>query len=103
MEKQQLDKLSDWFEHYAMSFADESGRLSKAAECKLVHTREVRNAAARIAKSPQGAKLSGSLALLAECGGLLHDVARFEQYKQFKTFQDAKSFDHGDAGARIIK
>jgi hypothetical protein len=43
------------------------------------------------------------LAVLAEAGGLLHDVARFEQYKQFKTFSDRKSFDHGEYGAGIIR
>ena len=101
MDKEKLDFLSDWFESYAMSYADK-GVLPKAAECKLVHTREVRAASARIASSPLGAGLSGSLALLAECGGLLHDVARFEQYKLHKTFSDRKSFDHGEAGARII-
>ena len=39
---------------------------------------------------------------LAELIGLLHDIARFEQYKQFKTFSDAESFDHGDYGAKLL-
>lgn len=39
---------------------------------------------------------------LAELIGLLHDIARFEQYKQFKTFSDAESFDHGDYGAKML-
>lgn len=103
MDEKRLEFLASWFERYAMSYADANGALPKAAECKLVHTREVRAAAARIAVSEHGAKLSGSLALLAECGGLLHDVARFEQYKLHKTFSDRKSFDHGDAGAKIVR
>ena len=102
MDKKRIDELSAWFERYVMTYADASGRLPKAAECKFVHTKEVKTAAARIAGSPFGAGLSGGMALLAECGGLLHDVARFEQYKLHKTFSDRKSFDHGEAGARMI-
>lgn len=102
MEKERLEGLSNWFERYALSYANGAGVLPKAMECKLVHTREVRSAAARIASSALGAKLQSPLATLAECGGLLHDVARFEQYRLHNTFADRKSFDHGDAGARMI-
>ena len=35
--------------------------------------------------------------------GLLHDISRFEQYKQYKTYVDLKSFDHGDYGVVILK
>lgn len=40
---------------------------------------------------------------LAQLIGLLHDVARFEQYTQYKTFSDTNSFDHGDYGLLILK
>ncbi len=100
MDSRSLEKLASWFESYALSFKDASGRLSKAAECKLVHTMEVKAHAAKIAR--EGAGLSGSALNDAEAAGLLHDVARFEQYRDFKTFHDSKSFDHGDAGVRII-
>ena len=35
--------------------------------------------------------------------GLLHDIARFEQYTKYHTFKDAESIDHGDLGAEILK
>ena len=34
---------------------------------------------------------------------LLHDISRFEQYTIYNHFNDAKSFDHGDKGAEILK
>lgn len=34
--------------------------------------------------------------------GLLHDIARFEQYTKFRTFNDLESFDHGDYGTEIL-
>lgn len=39
---------------------------------------------------------------LASTIGLLHDIARFEQYKQYKTFDDSISFDHGDYALEIL-
>ena len=35
--------------------------------------------------------------------GLLHDIARFEQYRQYGFFSDSKSFDHGDYGVSILE
>ena len=35
--------------------------------------------------------------------GLLHDIARFKQYKEYHTYNDRKSFDHGDMGAKILE
>ena len=40
---------------------------------------------------------------LASLIGLLHDIARFEQYTKYKTFNDLESFDHGDYGVEILK
>ena len=34
--------------------------------------------------------------------GLLHDIARFEQYTKYKTFRDSISIDHGDLGVEIL-
>ena len=34
---------------------------------------------------------------------LFHDIARFEQYAKYNTFDDSKSFDHGDKGAEILR
>jgi len=33
---------------------------------------------------------------------LLHDIARFKQWSEYKTFSDSKSFDHGDMGVKIL-
>lgn len=40
--------------------------------------------------------------LLAKIIGLLHDIARFEQYTRFQTFNDKISFDHGEFGAQLL-
>lgn len=54
----------------------------------------------RIAK---GMKLTQEEIDIATLIGLLHDIARFEQYTKYHTFKDAESIDHGDLGAEILK
>lgn len=34
--------------------------------------------------------------------GLLHDIARFEQYTKYHTFKDSESVDHGKLGVEIL-
>lgn len=40
---------------------------------------------------------------LAKIIGLLHDIARFEQYTRYKTYDDIKSIDHGNLGVEILE
>lgn len=40
--------------------------------------------------------------LLATLIGLFHDIGRFEQVKQYNTFDDSKSFDHATYGNKIL-
>lgn len=48
-------------------------------------------------------KLTNEEIEIATLIGLLHDIGRFEQYTQFKTYKDSESFDHGDYGVEILE
>ena len=50
----------------------------------------------------QGLRLTLEEIDIATLIGLLHDIARFEQYTQYHTFKDAQSIDHGDLGVEIL-
>ena len=39
---------------------------------------------------------------LASFIALTHDIARFRQWTEYQTFEDEKSFDHGDMGVKIL-
>lgn len=39
---------------------------------------------------------------IAEIIGLYHDIGRFEQDKKYNSFNDEKTFDHGDYGAKVL-
>ena len=71
----------------------------KAIERKQKHSLRVMELSTKIATE---LKLSQDEINLATLIGLLHDIARFEQYTQYKTYRDVDSFDHGDYGVKIL-
>ncbi len=66
---------------------------------KQIHSIRVMRICNQIAKK---LGLSDEQVDIATLIGLLHDIARFEQYTQFRTFKDLESFDHGDWGVQIL-
>lgn len=71
----------------------------KAIERKQQHSLRVMKLATKIATE---LKLSQEEIEIATLIGLLHDIARFEQYAKYKTYKDIDSFDHGDYGVKIL-
>lgn len=69
-------------------------------ERKQLHSLRVMEISRQIA---EGLELSQEEIELATLIGLLHDIARFEQYTKYNTFRDLESIDHGDLGAEILK
>lgn len=66
---------------------------------KVEHTYRVAELCDQIARS---LKLSEKDVDLAWLIGLLHDIGRFEQQKNYHTFNDALSIDHAKYGADIL-
>lgn len=66
---------------------------------KIEHTYEVAKMCEDIAKS---LSLSEEDCLIAWTCGMLHDIGRFEQVKQYGTFFDSLSVDHAAFGADIL-
>lgn len=91
--------LHERFTAYARSFAVVDGSLEPMLQLKLDHSLRVSAECRAVA-----AELGWSAADqdTADAAGLLHDVARFEQYRRFRTFADARSVDHGDLGVEIL-
>ena len=93
------EKTEKWFARYVDSFRVD-GALENMQELKRKHSRRVCAIACAIAESLEWNEEHD--AWLAHAIGLLHDTARFEQYRDYKTFADAASFDHGERGAAIL-
>ncbi|MCL2621588.1 MAG: HD domain-containing protein [Firmicutes bacterium] len=92
-----MDKghLEEFFRNYVNSFDITNPNI----RLKLDHTCRVARNAESIAKN---LNLSKEDTLLAFAIGILHDIARFKQITQTKTFKDTEQFDHGIEGVKLL-
>ena len=84
------------FNNYAKTF----DLKDKDIMDKFHHSYRVMEYCVEIAKS---LNLSDEDIRVTAIAGLFHDIARFKQWTEYKTFIDSKSFDHGDVGYKILK
>ena len=89
-----------WFLEYVAHYYEGSGQDIKYIELKRDHTQRVLANAEHIVAS---LSLDDRTAKIALLGALYHDVGRFEQFRQYQTFSDSKSVNHGLLGSRILK
>lgn len=90
-----LEKAKDEFLKYTENYDLNNSNIFR----KQTHSLRVMEISKQIS---EGLNLSQEEIELATLIGLLHDIARFEQYTKFKTFKDARSVDHGDLGVEIL-
>lgn len=90
-----LENAVKEFKKYVADFDVENYKIS----LKIKHTLKVMQVSEDLAKD---LKLNQEDVELASLIGLLHDIGRFEQVKQYNTFVDKKSIDHGELGVKIL-
>jgi len=95
-----LPELKNRFEQYVKQFASSDPNIRAALDLKQAHTRRVCEAIVDIGED-EG--LSGEDLLVAEATALLHDIGRFEQFRRYKTFSDARSENHALLGVKVIQ
>ena len=91
-----MEQSIEEFKKYTKDYLN----LSDMCLLKVNHTIRVMNLCEEIARKLM---LSEEDIELAKLCGLLHDIARFEQWKNYQTFSDFHSIDHGDLGVEILK
>lgn len=91
-----MQSIYNEFDNYVKNNFDINNYLIKL---KYDHTYRVVNYAKRLVKSLNFNTHDCELAITC---ALLHDIARFKQIKEYNTFIDALSFDHGDEGYNIL-
>jgi hypothetical protein len=84
---------------YGLGFAGADGALPPLLQGKTQHSRRVAANAAEIARE-SGVTEGG--VLVAQTAGLLHDVGRFPQFRDYGTFSDLRSVDHGECGYAVL-
>jgi putative nucleotidyltransferase with HDIG domain len=94
-----LRSLKSWFRDYSLSFSTLLAEDQRNIDIKREHTRLVCLNALRIAEE---LSLDQQETRLAEAIALFHDVGRFPQYQQYKTFDDSISVNHAVLGAKVL-
>jgi hypothetical protein len=99
MTTETLDLLTQRFRDYVDRFRID-GVLHPMHQLKLEHTIRVAADARAIAA---GMDWPDEEVCLAEAVGLFHDIARFPQFQQYRSFSDADTVDHGDLGFQTLE
>lgn len=88
-------KAREAFKEYIKNYDINNGKI----QLKVAHIQRV----ARISKElATKLNLNEEDIKLAELIGMLHDIGRFEQAKQYNTFVDKNSINHGQYGVKIL-
>ena len=93
-----LASLKAWFASYCGSFRSEDAEVQRNFDLKEVHTRNVCEAARLIAQ--EGGERRQ---MLAQVAALCHDLGRFPQFQEYRTFLDSQSVNHAHLSAQVLK
>lgn len=99
MNREELTSLKGWFNDYCRSFYADDISYQRNISLKETHTYRVCD---NILGLAEGLALGDSDTNLAETIALFHDVGRFPQYRQYKTFKDADSVNHAALGVKVL-
>ena len=100
MDIQQYKQIENRFWPYVDSFEGQDDFVKANLELKRVHTRGVCH---EMGLLTDALHLCENDKIIALTIALLHDTARFEQFVKFRTFSDAKSFNHSLRGVEILR
>ena len=92
-----LAPLHDWFVSYCASFHSDDLDVARNLALKELHTRNVCRAACLIAQGE-----SPRRRMLAEVAALCHDLGRFPQFRDYRTFKDSDSVNHAHLSAQVV-
>jgi hypothetical protein len=100
MTNETLNTIKKWFQTYISDFSEPDGQLHELLQLKVHHS-------CRVAQNARGLAIDLGWAPsdipMAEALGWLHDIGRFTQFKEYRTFHDAESFDHGERAWAILQ
>ncbi|MEW5774713.1 MAG: HD domain-containing protein [Thermodesulfobacteriota bacterium] len=95
----ELAPSREFFARYVDGFLTRDPAHDENIEIKREHSLRVAGHAAMVADSLD---LPPDLDRACRLAGLLHDLGRFEQYRDWRTFDDRSSVDHGRLGCAVL-
>ena len=91
-----IQKAEEEFKTYTSNFDMNESHIER----KVRHAFRVEKICEKIATS---IGMNDEEIRLSKLIGILHDIARFQQYTIYKTYDDTKSIDHGEFGVKILE
>ena len=91
-----IKKAEEEFKSYSTNYDMNESHIER----KVRHTFRVVGICEKIASS---IGINEEKIKLAKLIGLLHDIARFEQYTRYKTYDDLNSIDHANLAVEILR
>jgi len=99
MNKQEFELIEKWYMDFTGKYRAPDGSMHLVLQLKFDHSIRVANDCVEIARDLDWAPDD---IMTAKAIGLLHDISRFPQFSEYRTFLDHRSFDHGERGFQII-
>lgn len=100
MTRSALHELKAWFASYLERFATDDPDEERHYRLKRLHTEQV---CANIVAIAAGEGATPDALVLAEIIALFHDLGRFPQYRQYRTFRDSDSINHAGLAVTVLR
>ena len=91
MENEQLKKFRIWFDNYVVGFYGDDEFVNANLELKQKHSHRV---CEEMLYLTEKLSLTGNQSRIADATALLHDIGRFRQFVEHRTYNDARSVNH---------
>ena len=99
MHKEQLENFRKWFDGFVAGFYGDDEYVNANIRLKEVHTGQVCREMVWLAGE---VGLNQTDTQLAEAIALFHDVGRFDQFRQYRTYVDFRSINHCLLGVDVL-
>jgi putative nucleotidyltransferase with HDIG domain len=99
MKQEQVERFRHWFEEYSSRFLGDDEYVNIHIRLKQEHTKRVCEEILFLAEQ---LALDESQKCLAEVVALFHDIGRFPQFAQYRTYKDVRSVDHCKLGVEVL-
>ncbi len=100
MHRKQLEGFIEWFDSYVAGFYGEDAYVNANLRLKEEHTKMVRREANYLTDQ---LGLCENDKLLAEGIAIFHDVGRFQQFVEYRTYCDVRSINHSLLAVEILR
>ncbi len=99
MHRKQLERFIGWFDSYVADFYGDDAYVNANLKLKEDHTKRVCREANDLAEK---LGLGENDRLLAETIAIFHDVGRFRQFAEYRTYCDPRSTNHSLLAVEIL-